>query len=388
MTRDLADTNDDTFLLGIFCLNVSGGITMSKAKDNSLSWTENVEVAKEADAAGWDFLLPLGRWRGVGGETNPNAEQFEGFTWAAAIGALTQQITVFTTCHVPLFHPIMAAKHATTIAQITGGRFGLNIVAGWNESEFAMFGIEQQGHDDRYAVAHEWLTVVERLCTDDGELDLDGDYFRIRNAYVAPQPPDRKRPPIIAAGQSKAGLDFALSRADFNFQAGPDVDVLGGLAKSAQERARELDSSTRLLTFGPIIVKDTEAEARRYYEWYVNENGDFGAAAALIEGLLRGGGQGLPDDVRARMHRSYVAGWGGVPLMGTPEQVVNQMLDLRAHGYAGYAGGWLDYREGLGEFNEKVLPLMVEAGLRPPLAHSGPAASGAASSTVGRTGPR
>jgi dimethylsulfone monooxygenase len=386
MTRDLADTNNDAFLLGIFCLNVSGGITMSKAKDNTLSWEENAEVARRADAAGWDFLLPLGRWRGVGGETNPNAEQFEGFTWAAAIGALTQQITVFTTCHVPLFHPIMAAKHAATIAQITGGRFGLNIVAGWNEAEFAMFGIEQQGHDDRYAVAHEWLTAVERLCTEDGELDLVGDFFRIRNAYIAPQPPGRRRPPIIAAGQSKAGLDFALSRADFNFQAGPDLEVLAGLAKKAKERARELNSSTRLLTFGPIIVKDSEDEARRYYEWYVDEHGDFSAAGALIDQLFRGGGQGLPDEVRARMHRSYVAGWGGVPLIGTPEQVVSQMLDLRAHGYAGFAGGWLDYQEGLGEFNEKVLPLMVEAGLRPPLETSGPTAEATQSTAATATG--
>ena len=52
----------------------------------------------------------------------------------------------FGTVHAPLFHPIIAAKEMVTADQIGEGRFGLNIVVGWNEDEFEMFGVEQRDH--------------------------------------------------------------------------------------------------------------------------------------------------------------------------------------------------------------------------------------------------
>ena len=136
--------------LGVFCLNVSGGMMLSGAAKPKLEWDENASVAKVADQTGWEFLLPIGRWRGHGGKYNANAEQYECFTWAAAIAALTSRIHVFSTCHVPIFHPMLAAKMGATIDNISGGRWGLNIVSGWNAAEFGMFGIEQLPHDDRY----------------------------------------------------------------------------------------------------------------------------------------------------------------------------------------------------------------------------------------------
>ena len=51
---------------------------------------------------------------------------------------------MFGTVHAPLFHPIIAAKQCVTADHIGQGRFGLNIVAGWNEGEFEMFGVQQR----------------------------------------------------------------------------------------------------------------------------------------------------------------------------------------------------------------------------------------------------
>ncbi len=62
-------------------------------------------------------------------------------------------ITVFGTVHAPLFHPLIAAKEMVTADHVGEGRFGLNIVVGWNEDEFEMFGVEQRDHENRYAYA-------------------------------------------------------------------------------------------------------------------------------------------------------------------------------------------------------------------------------------------
>ncbi len=53
----------------------------------------------------------------------------------------TKRITVFGTVHAPIFNPVVAAKEMVTADHIGEGRFGLNIVVGWNEGEFDMFGV-------------------------------------------------------------------------------------------------------------------------------------------------------------------------------------------------------------------------------------------------------
>ena len=64
------------------------------------------------------------------------------------------------------------------------------------------------------------------------------------------------------------------------------------------------------------------------------------------------------------MGERFIAGWGGLPLVGTPEQIVDQMLKLSDLGIEGLALSWLDYHEELKYFGDRVLPLMKQAGLR------------------------
>ena len=112
--------------------------------------------------------MPVGRWKGFGGVTNFNGPGFETFSWAAGVGACTSNSAVFATSHVLTVHPIMAAKQATTIDHITGGRFALNVVTGWHRPEMEMFGAPLMEHDDRYELAVEWLEIIKRLWTEDG----------------------------------------------------------------------------------------------------------------------------------------------------------------------------------------------------------------------------
>ena len=49
--------------------------------------------------------LPIARWKGFGGEMDVRTLCFETFTFAAALGAMTEQMTIFATVHVPVVHP-------------------------------------------------------------------------------------------------------------------------------------------------------------------------------------------------------------------------------------------------------------------------------------------
>ena len=154
------------FKLGLFSLNVDNACAITTIDGVFRPTWPNVKTLTTlADAAGFEALVPVARWRGFGGKTNFNGACFETFTWAAGVGGATERAAVFATSHVPTIHPIVAAKQATTIDHITGGRFALNVVCGWFEPELEMFGAAIMEHDERYAYATEWLDVLKRLWT-------------------------------------------------------------------------------------------------------------------------------------------------------------------------------------------------------------------------------
>jgi len=112
------------------------------------------------------------------------------------------------------------------------------------------------------------------------------------------------------------------------------------------------------------VVKDTEKEARRYFEWYVDECGDHDGARALVERVVSGGAQSIAPEVMRQQIRGWIAGYAALPLIGTAEQIVDLLSQYKKIGYSGVALSWLDYSEGIERFNAEVLPLMKEAGLR------------------------
>ena len=131
----------NTLKLGLFGANCSSGRAVTKVPERwSGSWPDCLRLARMADDAGIEFMLPVGRWKGYGGDTDYQGETFETITWAAGLLGATKRLTVFGTVHAPMFHPIIAAKQFVTADHIGDGRFGLNIVCGWNADEFTMFG--------------------------------------------------------------------------------------------------------------------------------------------------------------------------------------------------------------------------------------------------------
>ncbi len=169
--------NGNRLKVGYFGQNCSSGRYVTLAKERwSASWDDNLRASQLADDAGMDFLLPIGRWKGYGGATDYAGTSFETITWATGLLAATKRINVFGTVHVPLFHPLIAAKQMVTADQVGHGRFGLNIVAGWNEDEFNMFGISQKDHSGRYEQAQEWIDALKRTWRED-DFDFAGRFY-------------------------------------------------------------------------------------------------------------------------------------------------------------------------------------------------------------------
>lgn len=352
--------NDNRFKLGIFGSNCSHGLMATHAETTyELSWKHTQEIAQKADRLGFEAMLPVARYRGMGGETNFNGENFETHTWAAGLAQATDQIMVFSTTHVPTKHPIVAAKESVTVDHISGGRFGLNMTMGWYQAEMEMFGGTQREHDERYKFGTEWIEIAKRMWTEE-RVSFDGEFFEIKDAMSDPKPVQSPWPVLVNAGNSPAGLEFCAKECDFNFIAFSDYEEANDTSTRVREIAKSHGRDLGILGYGNIISRDTEAETKQLLD-YILEKGDWEVAKMVSGGL--GSESGSFDKIKELQER-FILGYGGYPLIGTPEQIVDQMVQLEASGVNGMMIGFLDYVEELDYFGEKIMPLMKEAGLR------------------------
>ncbi len=351
--------------LGVFGVNVSGGCSMTDMPETlKIDWPESVRVAKAAEAAGIEAIIPVARWRGMGGNVNFNHRNFETFTWAAGLAAVTERIAVFATFHVPTVHPVRAAKEVATIDHISGGRFCLNMVAGWNETEISMFGVAQKEHDERYEYADDWLALCKDLWTRDGDFDYAGPYFTSPNAYSEPKPVQSPYPVLMSAGNSERGQRFAAEHCDLNFVVAPDIASAGQIATNVKRLAREeFGRDIQVFGQGYIVCRDTEAEAIAYRDRYVHDLGDWPGVKNLLDVLIPNSQSALGDGWSG-MAANLIAGYGAIPLVGTADQVVAGMQEFSDAGLDGITISWVDYHAGLAQFQEVLRPLLVKAGLR------------------------
>ena len=361
--------DENAMKLAIFGINLRGGVTLSDVEGKiEATWEENLRLAMHADRIGIDAIVPVARWRGYGGRSNLGLRSFETFTWATGLLARTERIQVFATFHVPLAHPVLAAKMATTADHISGGRFGLNIVAGWYADELAMFGLAQREHDERYEVADEWATVLKQLWTVDGERDFHGRYFDVPAGVLEPKPLQKPYPTIMNAGTSPAGRTFASKHSDVIFAGLTNAQTAAAQIADIKEQARrEHGREIRVFGRGHIVCRETQAEAEAVYDYVHRQVADY-EGAANVTGLSKRESQSTDwsTDER-RLLEGMIAGFWGVPMVGSPEQVVQMMLDQHTAGADGIALSFVNFDEGLTQMEHQILPLLVEAGVRAPL---------------------
>jgi alkanesulfonate monooxygenase SsuD/methylene tetrahydromethanopterin reductase-like flavin-dependent oxidoreductase (luciferase family) len=111
------------------------------------------------------------------------------------------------------------------------------------------------------------------------------------------------------------------------------------------------------------VQGDSEKEAREYFDFYVNKRGDWEAATNLIDTMIANA-KTLPVEVLAEMKKHFIAGWGGYPIIGTPEQIVEELITMSKMGLDGTLLNWPRYIEDQRWFRDKVYPLVQQAGLR------------------------
>lgn len=365
MSKTLVDGQD--FKLGLFAPNCSGGLAVTKVPERwSASWADNLRLATLADRVGIDYILPIARWVGYGGETNFHGAVLEPIPWAAGLLAHTSRIVIFCTVHTAFNHPVVSAKQLATLDHVGQGRAGVNIVAGWNQPEYVAMGVDMPlDHDDRYALAQEWWDHVRALWTGQGRFDLPGRFFDLRDVEAAPKPVQGVLP-VLNAGSSPQGRGFAARNADFVFTIIGDsvegaalVTELTGAARTSHGR------TVGVMSPAHVVCRATRAEALEYLHYYAEENADWDAVDNLmrLQGMYA---QSFTPEMLSMFRTRFAAGHGTCPLIGSPDDVADEIERYAKAGLAGMTLSFVDYAGELEQFAAEVLPRLEAKGVRLP----------------------
>src|SRR6266508_4260885 len=184
----------------------NGGPVLSETSPHLMPTFElRRDIATLAERYGFQYGLAQVTLRGFGGSTSHWDYSQDTMTLCAGLALVTQSMRIIGSVAIPTLHPAMVARMCTTIGDMSNGRFDLNIVTGWNKSQYAQMGPwpGDQYFQQRYDYAEEYVTVLRELW-EKGQSDFKGRFYELGDCRLGPTP--EQPVGIVCAGQSERGM--------------------------------------------------------------------------------------------------------------------------------------------------------------------------------------
>jgi len=290
------------------------------------------QVGQAADRLGFHgALLPTGR----------TCE--DSWVVASALATLTQRLKLLVAVRPGVTSPLFAARQAATLDRISGGRLLVNVVVGGDPLEAAADGVTLD-HDQRYALADEYLTIFHRLMTGE-KVDFSGRYLTAKGAALLFPPVQPGGPPLYIGGSSEAAADLTADHIDTYLTWGEPPPAV---ALKIAEVRRRAEAKGRQVRFGGrfhVIVRETEAEAWAEADRLISRLDDATIAAAQaslakVDSVGQARMRALHGGDRNRLvvypnlwaGVGLVRGGAGTALVGSAEQVAERIREYRSVG--------------------------------------------------------
>ncbi|KAK7519558.1 luciferase-like domain-containing protein [Phyllosticta citriasiana] len=293
-----------------------------------------------------------------------------------AMAAQTKNLGFGVTVATTYEQPYHLARRLSTLDHLTGGRVGWNVVTGYLDAAARNLGMTSQpDHDERYALAEEFMEVVYKLWQSSWredavvldrktgvytepsrvrEINHEGKHFTVPGPHIC-QPSPQRVPVIMQAGTSKAGTAFSSKHAEMVFVSGHNPASCANFVKTIREQAKKYGrdpQSIKVLSKICIVLGRTQEEAEAKFAEYASY-GDTEGALALFGGWTGYDMNQYDDDEELRVvetnairsymealgkHKPKVGKWtkkvlaenvtiGGLggTIVGSPENVANEL---------------------------------------------------------------
>ncbi|MFZ2871553.1 pyrimidine utilization protein A [Zavarzinia sp.] len=346
--------------IGVFIpIGNNGWLISENAPQYMPSFDLNREIVQRAEAHGFDFAMSMIKLRGFGGKTHFWEHNLESFTLMAGLASVTSRIKLFATAPTLALPPAIMARMAVTIDSISHGRFGVNLVTGWQKAEYDQMGLWPG--EEHFATRYDYLAEYAQILRDlweTGHSDLKGDHFRMEDCRVSPLPQAPME--IICAGQSDEGLAFSAKYADYCFCLGKGVNTPKGFAPT-NDRIRAAAATTgrslRSVVLMMIIADETDEAAMAKWEHY--KAGLDQEAVSWMQAQGNADKHSTTTNVRQLTAQPSAINLGMGTLVGSYASIA-RMLDevAEVEGTSGVLLTFDDFIEGVEAFGTRIQPLM------------------------------
>lgn len=350
---------DQNIAFAYWVPNVSGGLVVSSIEQRTdWSYDYNVRLAQAAEKNGFDYALTQIRFTAGYGADN----QHESVSFSHGLLAKTEKLKVIAAILPGPWKPALAAKQLATIDHLSHGRIAINVVSGWFRGEFDAIGEEWPEHDQRYARSEEFIRSLKGIWTQDN-FSFDGQHYQFKDYTLKPKPVQKPHIEIFQGGSSRAARDMASRVSDWYFTNGNTPEELKKQIDDIREKAKAYQHQVKIGVNAFIIARDTEQQARAALQEIIDKANvqavnAFGeatreAGASTAEGEGNWAKSSFEDLIQ------YNDGFK-TNLIGTPQQIAERIIELKAAGVDLVLSGFLHFIEEVEYFGEKVLPLVRE----------------------------
>lgn len=335
---------------GIFIPIANNGWIISTACQYMPSFELNQNITLKAEEYGFDFAFSMVKWRGYGGEIEHWDYTLESLTLMAGLAAITNKIDLYASIAIPTIHPAVVAKMAVTIDNISKGRFGINIVSGWNKLEYSQMGLlpDEAYLSYRYDYATEYVQILKMLW-DKGRVTYKGRFFELNDCLCQPKP--SREIPLVCAGQSERGIKFTAQMGNYNFVLA-DIQGVGAINTRLKDKAKEYGRKVGTYALFTVVAAQTDQEAQARAQMLV-DNADITALQSWGGALATDKGGGMATKMQAETFM-------GIPtIVGSYSTVASHLDQLATEATAdGVLFTFPDFITDITAFGEKVMPLL------------------------------
>ncbi len=262
-----------------------------------------------ADKAGFELCLFAERHLG---------QDLAAWVMACAIASRLDHIRALVAVHPGLLDPVMIAKLAASLDRVCKGRMAINIVNGWFDEEFRMFGGRVLEGEPRYQRTAEFIAILRGLWANE-TFSFAGAHYNVDTGRLLLKPASPTPPEIYSVSRGGRGRDFIAEHCEWWFIDYPKTaettdDVLRGIEAAVADmdaRAARFGRKARY-ALNPFVAMGESAEA---------------ALNAMIERVLSVEPDPDPRKIEQRMMPATKAG-----CVGTPAQVLAQMRRFESLG--------------------------------------------------------
>jgi F420-dependent oxidoreductase-like protein len=285
------------------CLMIEG--------QEGVTWEQWLGLADACERYGLEGLFRSDHYLSVMGRHERGS--LDAWATLAGLAARTSRIRLGTMVSPATFrHPSVLAKMVVTVDHISGGRVELGLGAGWHQEEHTAYGFDLPPLGPRMSQLAEQLEVISRQW-EERDLDFHGKHYRVERLDALPKPVQRPRPNLIvggSAGPRTAGL-AARWADEYNTTFVASLDEIRERRRRLEaawaEAGRDPQTVVLSLMTGCVVGRDRAELLER--------------VARMME---RTGRTGRPEE--------FLANLPGYRIVGTTEQVVEQLRELEAAG--------------------------------------------------------